>query len=515
MGKAGLAGILIAAVALLAPAGAGAAKHCTEPVEGNWKKATPAEAGMDAAKLQDAIDYGSSEGGLAVRVYRHGCLVGSDRLAAGNENQKFESWSLGKSVTSLLFGAAMTRGEISPDDRVGALIPEADRAHGQIRMRDVLTMTSGLHWNGFRDYNIFTQRDRVRDALTLGIDHPPGTFFEYAQSAVALIPKAVEGATGSDPQAYLQKHVLDRLGIEAGSWEWERDEAGNIEAFWGTRMTVGDFGRLGELMRRDGVWRGKRILSRGYVNSALRPSPTNGCYGWLIWVNSAKPCIGPRIAGRDVVDEYGYPGTPRDGFVYSGLFGQIVAVFPSQGIVIVRTGQDDNASLAGGTNWQIELFRRVLKSIVDEPVKLPDDGEGETIESSDEGFQNAIFNPAEYSQGAFPEPLPPAGPARARAAILKSGGRDVRGKRAFVRLICPPAPSGAVSGCAGKLRGKGARAHGYRVAAGESDRIGLRLKQRKLRRLDRRGGIRLRVTARNRDEAGGTPTSRRLRYRSG
>lgn len=515
MGKGRLAGILIAAVVLSAPAGADAAKHCTEPAAGDWKEAAPAEAGMDAAKLQDAIDYGTSEGGLAVRVFRYGCLVGRDRLASGNDNQKFESWSLGKSVTSLLFGAAMTRGEISPDDRVGALIPEADRAHGQIPLRDVLTMTSGLHWNGFRDYNIFTQRDRVRDALTLGVDHPPGTFFEYAQSPVALIPKAVEGATGDDPQAYLQKHVLDTLGIEAGSWEWERDEAGNIEAFWGARMTVGDFGRLGELMRLGGVWRGERVLSRAYVNGALEASPTNGCYGWFIWVNSAKPCIGPRISGRDVVDEYGYPGTPRDGFVFSGLFGQIVAVFPSQGIVIVRTGQDDQASLAGGTNWQIELFRRVLKSIVDEPVDLPDDGEGETIESSDEGFQNAIFNPGEYSQGAFPEPLPPAGPARARAAILKSGGRKIRGRRAFVRVICPASVPGAVSGCDGKLRAKGAHAHEYSIAAGGHERIGLRLKTRKLRRLHNHGSIRLRARARNADEADGTPASRRLGYRSG
>ena len=513
MGKVGLAGILMALVALLAPASASAARQCTEPAGGEWQRATPAEAGMDAAKLQAAIDYGTSELGLAVRVYRYGCLVGEDRFAAVNEDQRFESWSLGKSVTSLLFGSAMTRGEISPDDRVGALIPAADREHGKIRMRDLLTMSSGLHWNGLRDYNIFTQRDRVGDALTLPIDHPPGTFFEYAQSAVALIPKSIEGATGTDPQAYLQKHVLDKLGIEAGSWEWERDEAGNIEAFWGTRMTVGDFGRLGELMRLGGVWRGERLLSKSYVRQAVSPSPTNGCYGWLIWVNSAKPCIGPRISARDVVDEYGYPGTPRDGFVYSGLFGQIVAVFPSQGIVIVRTGQDDNASLAGGTDWQIELFRRVLLSIVDEPVELPDDGPGETIEGSDSGFQNAIFKPGEYSQGAVPDPLPPAGPARARAALIESGGRKVRGKRAFVRVVCPTAPQGALSGCDGRLAAKGAKARRYRIGAGESQRIGLRLKRKKLRRLDRGAEVRLLVRARNRDEAGGTPTSRKLRYR--
>ena len=63
-------------------------------------------------------------------------------------------------------------------------------------MRDLLTMTSGLRWNGLRDYNIFTMPDRVRDALTLEIAHPPGTYFEYAQSPVALLAEAIGRATG-------------------------------------------------------------------------------------------------------------------------------------------------------------------------------------------------------------------------------------------------------------------------------------------------------------------------------
>ena len=51
-----------------------AAKSCPEP-EADWQRATPAEAGMDAAKLQDAMDYGSTQLSFAVRVYRRGCLV--------------------------------------------------------------------------------------------------------------------------------------------------------------------------------------------------------------------------------------------------------------------------------------------------------------------------------------------------------------------------------------------------------------------------------------------------------
>jgi CubicO group peptidase (beta-lactamase class C family) len=113
-----------AAVAMLvATAPAHAAKTCSDPGD-EWQRATPVEAGMDGAKLQDAIDYGSSQASFAVRVYRHGCLIGEDRAAGVNRNQTFESYSMAKSVTSLAFGRAMTLGLISPDDPVGSLVTE-------------------------------------------------------------------------------------------------------------------------------------------------------------------------------------------------------------------------------------------------------------------------------------------------------------------------------------------------------------------------------------------------------
>ena len=119
--RAAVAAAGAAALLALAAAPAQAAKRCAEP-RAAWKRATPAEAGMDAAKLQQAVDYGSQNLAFAVRVYRHGCLVAADRGAAANDGQRFESWSMAKSVTSMIFGRAMTRRAISPEDPVGALV---------------------------------------------------------------------------------------------------------------------------------------------------------------------------------------------------------------------------------------------------------------------------------------------------------------------------------------------------------------------------------------------------------
>jgi len=503
-----------AAGALVHAAPAQAAKTCDEPRD-DWERATPEEAGFDAAKLQDALDYGTTNNSFAVRVYRRGCLVGEDRLAESNRNAQYESWSMAKSVTALLFGRAMTLGLISPDDPVGGLVPKADKAHGAITARDLLTMTSGLRWNGFRDYNIFTMPDRVRDALTLDVVHPPGTYYEYAQSAVALLAEMVGRSAGEDAQVFLQRELMDPLGIRADAWRWERDDAGHIQGFYGVNMRPDDFGRLGEVMRRGGVWRGRRLLSTEFVREAVGPSPNNGCYAWLIWVNAGKPCIGPTVSERPITESRDFPDLPADLYRFSGLFGQLVSVFPTQDIVVVRTGQDRGLVFSGGTDWEHDLYEKVLGAITDQKVEPPGDDAPESAEADrpnpDYGFQTALREPDQYAKGVSQDPLPAAGPARARAPRLRRAtGRVSRKGVVTLRVVCPPRwPGRADARCAGAatLEGAGGPA-AYNVAPGASALLRFALTPRALRAVRRAGKATLTAVATNRDGGGGTPTRR-------
>jgi CubicO group peptidase (beta-lactamase class C family) len=499
-------GAALCAATFGAPA-AHAAKECAEPGS-EWQRATPAEAGMDAAKLQGALDYGSTQASFAVRVYRHGCLVGEDRFAPVNRTQRYESYSMAKSVTSLLFGRAMTLGLISPADPVGALVPEADGPHGTISMLDLLTMTSGLEWNGFRDYNIFTMQDRVRDALTLRIAHPAGRYYEYAQSAVALLAEATARAVGEDPVAFFQRELLDDLGIPADAWEWKRDPAGHILGFMGVNMRPDDFGRLGDLLRRGGVWRGRRVLSEEYVREAVAPSRTNGCYAWLIWVNAGKPCIGVTIQDRPVSDTRDMPDMPADMYSFAGLFGQLVTVFPSQGIVVQRSGQDSSLVFAGGTDWETELYTRVLGSLTDgTKVEVPGDAPATPRAAPtivDYGFQTALLHPESYSQGAVQQPLPPPGPARARAAVLTLARSRASSKGdVAVRLTCPP--RAGTGRCSGRARLDGARGRfDYDLANGQARVLHFTLTARRIKLLRAAGTLDLGAVALNRAAGGST-----------
>ena len=300
------------------------------------------------------------------------------------------------------------------------------------------------------------------------------------------------------------------LGIRAGTWRWTRDPAGHIGGFYGVNMRPDDFGRLGELMRRGGVWRGRRLLDPYFMDQAIKPTRTNGCYGWLIWLNAAKPCIGPRITERPVSNEREFPDLPADIYRFSGLFGQLVTVFPSQDLVMVRTGQDRGLVFSGGESWEHGLYRRVLGSITDQRIKrpgpAPDVGPADN-QNADAGFQNAITDPAEYSKGAQQDPLPPAGPGRARALRPKLvSSRVSRRGVVSIRLACPIRWSTRLSpGCRGIARMQGVRrSKRYSIRAGYTRTVKLRLTARRLRRLKRTKTMTLLVSALNRDAERGT-----------
>jgi hypothetical protein len=227
-------------------------------------------------------------------------------------------------------------------------------------------------------------------------------------------------------------------------------------------------------------------------------------------VNAGRPCIGPRITERPSTDERDFPDLPADMYRFSGLFGQLVTVFPSQDIVLVRTGQDRGAVPTGGEDWEGGLYRRVLGSITDQKIKAP--GAAPKVGPSDNpnadaGFQNAFLNPGEYSKGQFQEPLPPAGPARARALRPRLVSTRVSRRGVVsIRLACPLRwPSKLGPTCRGIARMQGVRrSKRYTIRGGWRKTVKLRLTARRLRKLKRTKTMTLLVSALNRDAERGT-----------
>ena len=90
------------------------------------------------------------------------------------------------------------------------------------------------------------------------------------------------------------------LGIPDGAWAGCATRPATSAGFYGVNMRPDDFGRLGELMRRGGVWQRQAAAVEALPARGGHPAAANGCYGWLIWLNAGAPCVGPRITERPV-----------------------------------------------------------------------------------------------------------------------------------------------------------------------------------------------------------------------
>ena len=246
--------------------------------------------------------------------------------------------SVTKSVVSILFGIARDDGSIkSLDEPVLDYFPEyADLRTPErlkIRVRDVLTMTSGFDWDE-RKYPYTDPRnpsiameiapDLFRYVLSQQIAAPPGTRFAYSGGDVALVGAIIARATKVPLERFAKERLFGPLGI--GDFEWSKAN-GNPRAEAGLRLTTRDMAKIGSLMLAGGEWGGKRIVSRAWVelstspHATVEPDPKCGTkYGYLWWLFAgcaAQP--------------------PAPGFVANGNGGQRIWVIASRKLVVAST----------------------------------------------------------------------------------------------------------------------------------------------------------------------------------
>ncbi|NMW25815.1 beta-lactamase family protein, partial [Rhodanobacter denitrificans] len=267
-----------------------------------------------------------------VMVLQHG-RVRLQRYALGfGPAQRWESFSVAKSVTSVLLGIALQRGDIrSLDDTLGTYIPELrDSAYAEVTVQQLLTMTSGVHWN--EDY-ADAKSDVAQMYMHACVDGqahivsylkkqprqwPAGTHWNYNTAETDLLGILVQRATHRSLAAYLSQTIWQPYGMAADA-TWIKDECdGSDTGGSGLSATLGDYARLGQFMLDGGRIAGKPVIAKAWLDGALRrqesvDDPDRG-YGYLWW-------------------------TDTDGsYAAIGIFGQMVYVDPARQLVIAQVG---------------------------------------------------------------------------------------------------------------------------------------------------------------------------------
>lgn len=385
--------LLVTVLPTTAAASAPVHKTCSLPTAtGGFARATPAQEGIDAAKLRSAVDQLSVRSRLSIRVFRNNCQVAANALAPLTDQVHNDLWSVTKSVVSMLTGIAEGDGDLALDDPIGKYLPTGagwgDRAHRAITIRQLLTQTSGLHQAILSEAGTLgVDPSLAQEALAQPFEYPAGTKFQYFQLGPALLGYVVQRAVGEDLGSYAQRRLFTPVGIRSGSYFWLRDRSGLPYGYANLFLTPPQLARLALLMGNGGRWRGRQVVPASYVRAVSRPTKTNGCYGLLFWTNRGKPCTGADITDAQTLQRRAIPSAPADAYEMNGTGGQLAIMIPSLHMTVVTTGYFGSLSLdppvllgAAPDEMQWTFFRALMKAVEDAHVADPGPYRGDPID---------------------------------------------------------------------------------------------------------------------------------------
>jgi CubicO group peptidase (beta-lactamase class C family) len=145
----------------------------------------------------------------------------------------------------------------------------------------------------------------IKLALAAELSDPPGTRWSYNNKAVALLGGIIEKASGKRMDIYFQEAFYRPMAIK--HFDWIRDEDGNPLAHGGHLIEPMGLAKFGLLMLDGGVFEGKRLLSRAFVEEATaRPSQTLFTANGLLWWRYPT-------ASRSIIDTDRLTSLRRDG----------------------------------------------------------------------------------------------------------------------------------------------------------------------------------------------------------
>jgi CubicO group peptidase (beta-lactamase class C family) len=299
---------------------------------------------IDDGALRAAEDYAARFDSFALIVVHRG-IVQTEWYAPGWTAERLtHSQSMHKTVAALMLGAAIADGYVNSDsDPVGRYLTEwRNDPRGEMRLRDLLTMSSGLAQYEFtpnpfaRDgaFRFLFSSDRYPVVLATRQAWEPGTRFDYNDVNAQLIGMIVERATGRRYAEYLSERLWKPIGAAPGRVWLDREQGGAMTACCLLAPAM-SWARLGLMLKDHGRVHGVQVLPAAWIEKMIAPSPAYAGYGYLTWLGAG---IDERRHADPTEIHQSEPYLATDLFMLSGRGGQRVYVSRALDLVVVRLG---------------------------------------------------------------------------------------------------------------------------------------------------------------------------------
>ncbi|MDH4059074.1 MAG: beta-lactamase family protein [Cyclobacteriaceae bacterium] len=288
-------------------------------------------------------------------VIRNDSLIYEKYLNGYSRESMNTSFSVGKSITSLMIGNAIDEGLIkSVNDPVTDYFPELlqrDQQYNKVTIAYLLNMKSGIQ---FKDHDLpwgdkpkayYYPRLRER-ILELPIKFEPGGEFRYNSYNPILAGMILEKTTRQSPAKYFEEKIWNKLGMEfSGSWSVDSEESRMTKMESGLNLRAIDFAKLGRLVLNKGNWNGDQVISQEWMEecSAILPENKVPEFGDEIYYEKFWWLFSKDHQNTYIISGWGH-------------LGQFLYIFPNEKVIIVRMGKDTG---------KVQSWKKVFQEVVD------------------------------------------------------------------------------------------------------------------------------------------------------
>lgn len=311
------------------------------------ERATPESEGVDSgfiARFLDELYNDLSLNMHNVMILRHGKIIAEASFGRQNMQCPKMTFSACKSIVSLAIGLLADEGRLTLQDKISAYFADEISPINRIKLRELtveqlLTMSSGVVFN---EAEAVTESDWLKAFFSSATKFGVGKEFSYNSLNTYVLSALVTRITGLSLTDYLTPRLFKPLGIT--DIYWAKCPQGIDIGGWGLYIRPEDMAKIGILVMRGGVWRGRRLISENYIREATRAhieAPRSAGafdYGYQIWV------------GRD-----------GNSFLFNGMLGQNLLAFPKNDIILVtNAGNDETFQQDDYFDIALEYFGKAL-----------------------------------------------------------------------------------------------------------------------------------------------------------
>jgi len=265
---------------------------------------------------------------VAFLIIKNDSIIKEDYFLGYDENSMTNSFSMSKSIISLLFLKSIEEGTIpSLNSKLTDYFPAFNESNGSnVTLSDLSTMSSGLIWEeNYKDLmgitaQAYVTKDLNKLMMSSKFSGISGDKFKYLSGNTQLLAMAIEKANNSTIQELTYKWLWNPMGAKNDAlWMIDSKEKNMTKAYCCLSSNAKDFAKVGLVYKNFGKINEQKLIDSSYISMSIKPRfNSNPIYGYGIWIGKQNNV---------------------DFFSLRGHQGQYVIVIPKENIIIVRLGK--------------------------------------------------------------------------------------------------------------------------------------------------------------------------------